>query len=89
LAPCLLTIKVILEKEELMPKVTVDEIEYNTEDLTETGKTILASLQFLESQMQKMRNEIAVYRTAQVSYVAALKVEIEKSDAKPLAEDNQ
>ena len=72
-----------------MPKVTVDEIEYNSEDLTETGKATLASLQFLESQMQKMRNEIAVYQTAQMSYVAALKVEIEKSDAKPSAEKDQ
>lgn len=72
-----------------MPKVTVDEIEYNTEDLTEAGKATLASLQFLENQMRNMRNEIAVYRTAQMSYVAALKVEIEKSDAKPLAEKDQ
>jgi hypothetical protein len=49
-----------------MPKITVDEVEYNTEDLTETGKATLASLQFLEGQMQRMRNEIAVYRMAQL-----------------------
>lgn len=72
-----------------MPKVTVDEIEYNTEDLTETGRATLASLQFLEGQMKKMRNEMAAYRTAQNSYVAALKAEIEKSDIKPLAEENE
>mgnify|MGYP005651043645 FL=1 len=72
-----------------MPKVTVDEIEYNTEDLTETGRATLASLQFLEGQMIKMRNEMAVYRTAQNSYVAALKAEIEKSDIKPLIEEKE
>ena len=72
-----------------MPKVTVDEIEYNTEDLTETGRATLASLQFLEGQMKKMRNEMAAYRTAQNSYVAALKAEIEKSDIKPLAEEDE
>jgi hypothetical protein len=72
-----------------MPKVTVDEIEYNTEDLTETGRATLASLQFLEGQMKKMRNEMAVYLTAQNSYVAALKAEIEKSDIKPLAEEDE
>ena len=72
-----------------MPKITVDEVEYNTEDLTETGKATLASLQFLEGQMQRMRNEIAVYRMAQVSYVAALKAEIEKSDIKPLLRNDQ
>ena len=69
-----------------MPKITVDEVEYNTEDLTETGKATLASLQFLDSQMQKISNEIAVYRTARISYIAALRAEIKKSDIEPLTE---
>jgi hypothetical protein len=73
----------------MMPKVTVDDIEYNTEDLTDTGRATLASLQFLESQMQKMRNEMSVYQVAQLSYVAALKVEIEKSDVKPISRKDQ
>ena len=60
-----------------MPKFTVEGIEYNTEDLTENGKAQLASLQFLEVQMNKLQSEIAVYQTARNSYVAALKVEIE------------
>ena len=72
-----------------MPKVTVDDIEYNTEDLTETGRATLASLQFLENQMQQMRNEMSVYQVAQLSYIAALKVEIEKSDVKPISRKDQ
>ena len=60
-----------------MPKITVDGIEYNTEDLTENGKAQLASLQFLEVQMNKLKSEIAVYQTARNSYVAALKAEID------------
>lgn len=72
-----------------MPKVTVDDIEYNTEDLTETGRATLASLQFLENQMQKVRNEMSVYRVAQSSYIAALKVEIEKSDVKPITQNDE
>ena len=72
-----------------MPKITIDNIEYNTEDLTENGKAQLASLQFLEVQMQKLRNEIAVYQTAQRTYLAALKAEIEKSGIKPISETNQ
>jgi phage host-nuclease inhibitor protein Gam len=68
-----------------MPKITIDYIEYNTEDLTENGKAQLASLQFLEVQLQKLRNEIAVYQTAQRTYLAALKAEIEKSGVEPLA----
>ena len=61
-----------------MPKITVEGIEYNTEDLSENGKSQLASLQFLEVQMNKLKSEIAVYQTARNSYVAALKAELEK-----------
>lgn len=72
-----------------MPKINIDNIEYNTEDLTENGKAQLSSLQFLEAQLQKLRNEIAVYQTAQRAYVAALKAEIEKADIKPVATEAQ
>ena len=61
-----------------MPKIIVDDIEYNTEDLSENGKAQLASLQFLQVQMNKLKSEIAVYQTARNSYLAALKVELEK-----------
>ena len=37
-----------------MPKMTVEGTEYNTEDLSENGKAQLASLQFLEVQMNKL-----------------------------------
>ena len=39
-----------------MPKITVDGIDYNTEDLSDNGKAQLASLQFLEVQMAKLNN---------------------------------
>ena len=60
-----------------MPQVNIDGVEYNSEDLTENGKAQLASLQFLEVQMNKIKSEIAVYQTARNSYVAALKAELE------------
>jgi hypothetical protein len=64
-----------------MPKITVEGLEYNTEDLTDNGKAQLASLQFLEVQMKKLQNEIAVYQTARNGYVAALKAELVKTKA--------
>ena len=67
-----------------MPKITIDDIDYHTEDLTENGKAQLASLQFLESQMQKIRQEMAVYQTAQAAYAQALKAEIAKAGLEPL-----
>ena len=65
-----------------MPKITVDDIEYNTEDLSDNGKAQVASLQFLEVQMNKLQSEVAVYKTARNSYINALKNELEKSDKK-------
>lgn len=63
-----------------MPLITIDDIEYNTEDLTDNGKAQLASLQFLDVQMKKLQSEIAVYTTARNAYVAALKADLEKNN---------
>lgn len=63
-----------------MPKITIDNIEYNTEDLTDNGKAQLASLQFLEVQMNKLKSEIAVYETARSTYVGVLKAELGSSE---------
>ena len=52
-----------------MPKITVDGVEYNTEDLTDNGKAQLASLQFLEAQMKSKKRD-KVYNTAKNSYIA-------------------
>lgn len=61
-----------------MPKISIDGIDYNSEDLTDNGKAQLASLQFLEVQMSKLKSEIAVYQTARNAYVVALKADVEK-----------
>jgi hypothetical protein len=56
-----------------MPKITVDGVEYNTEDLSENGKAQLASLQFIEVQIKKLQAEIAVYETAKRGYITTFK----------------
>ena len=70
-----------------MPKLKLDDIEYNTEDLSERGKATLKSLQFLELQIQKLRNEIAIYNTAKQVYVAALATEIKDNGIEPLSQE--
>ena len=62
-----------------MPKITIDDIEYNSEDLSDNGKAQLASLQFLEVQMAKLKSEISVYNTAKNAYISMLKSELETS----------
>lgn len=63
-----------------MPKITVDGVEYNSEDLSDNGKAQLASLQFLDVQLAKLKNEISVYQTAKSAYLSALKAELEKTN---------
>ena len=63
-----------------MPKITIDGIEYNSEDLSENGKAQLASLQFLEAHVKKIDAEIAVYQTARNSFVATLKDELDNNE---------
>ncbi len=60
-----------------MVKITVDGTEYETEGLSTNGKAQLASLQFLEVQMQRLKNEISVYQTARQAYAAALKAHLD------------
>ena len=69
-----------------MPNIKINGLQYNTEDLSEQGKAQLASLQFLEVQMQKIRQEIAVYETAGAVYRASLKAEIEKVGIQPTSD---
>jgi hypothetical protein len=63
-----------------MPTITIDNTDYDTENLTENGKAQLASLQFLEAQMNKLKAQIAVYQTARSAYATALKNELAVSD---------
>jgi hypothetical protein len=85
LAHCSATIE---KRDDGMPKITIDDIEYHTEDLTENGRAQLASLQFLEGQMQKIRHEVAVYKTAQANYAQALQAEIQKAGLAPLKSED-
>ena len=66
-----------------MPKIKIDDLEYNTEDLTEKGLEQLRSLQFLETQMLHLRKEITVYKVAQSTYLSKLKAEIEELGIEP------
>ena len=61
-----------------MAKIKLDGVEYDTSKLSDNGKAQLASLQFLEVQMNKLKSEIAVFTTAKGVYSLALKEELEK-----------
>ena len=69
-----------------MPKIVIDEIEYNTENLTENGRGQLASLQFLQAKMIDIQNTLAIYRTAQKVYLSVLEEELKNTGITPISE---
>ncbi len=64
-----------------MAKIKIDDVEYDTDDMSDNAKAQVASLQFNEAHMNRLRNELAIADTAKIAYVNALKAELEKNDS--------
>jgi hypothetical protein len=67
-----------------MPNVLIDNIRYNSEDLSENGRALLFSLEFAQLQINKLEKEIATYELARKTYIANLTAEIEKEGIQPV-----
>ena len=61
-----------------MATITIDDKEYNLDDLSNQAKEQLASIQFVQGEMKKLEGQMAVYKTAQAAYTSALKAELEE-----------
>ena len=56
----------------MMPNFTIDDKEYDLDLLSDEAKGQLVSLQFVDSELQRLNNQIAVLKTARVAYIKAL-----------------
>lgn len=63
-----------------MPKFTVDGIVFHSEDLSDEGKAVIDSLQFLEHQMRTLRQQIEVYEAAKAALVDNLRTRLAPLD---------
>jgi hypothetical protein len=59
--------------------ITIDDVEYNLTELSEEAKAQVASIQFVESQLQQLNSEWAVSDTARIGYSNALRAELQKT----------
>ena len=57
-----------------MPKITIDDLDFNTEDLSEDGKLRIAQIEWIDSQISQKLQEISVIKTA----IARLEQEIKE-----------
>jgi hypothetical protein len=55
-----------------MTTIKIDEKDYELESLSEEAKAQLASLQFVDAELQRLNAQSAVYQTARVAYSVAL-----------------
>ena len=59
-------------------KITIDEVEYNLDELSDEVKDQLTNIQFVDIQIQQLNNELSVSDTARIGYTNALKAELAK-----------
>ncbi|WP_031596670.1 DUF6447 family protein [Ferrovum myxofaciens] len=56
-----------------MAKITIDNTEYEFDSLSDEAKAQLSSLQFVGTEMERLKAQIAVFQTARMAYSRALK----------------
>ncbi|NOQ64153.1 MAG: hypothetical protein GQ582_06535 [Methyloprofundus sp.] len=54
-------------------KIKIDGIDYSLDDLSDEAKAQIQSLQFVESEIARLKAQVAVASTARIAYQNALK----------------
>ena len=67
-----------MAEDEISNKITIDDLEYNLDELSDEAKAQLMNIQFVDAQLQQLNNELAVSDTARIGYTNALKGELAK-----------
>ncbi len=65
-----------MAKKDKQKMVNIDGIKYPLDKLSETAKSQLESIQFVDAQIQQLSNELAVADTARIGYTNALRSEL-------------
>jgi hypothetical protein len=58
--------------------INIDGTNYDLDSLSQTARDTIASLQFVEEQIQQKQNEWAIADTARIAYTFALKREAKR-----------
>jgi len=55
-----------------MPTIKIDNVDYDTDKLSDEAKAQLISLQFCDQEMVRLQAQAAAYQTARMAYAKAL-----------------
>jgi uncharacterized glyoxalase superfamily metalloenzyme YdcJ len=56
-----------------MPTIKIDNVDYETDKLSDEAKAQLVSLQFCDQELQRLQAQAAAYQTARQAYANALR----------------
>ena len=55
-----------------MPSINIDNVDYDTDKLSDEAKAQLVSLQFCDQELARLQAQTAAYQTARMAYAKAL-----------------
>ena len=55
-----------------MPTIKIDNLDYDTDTLSDDAKAQLVSLQFCDQELQRLQAQAAAIQTARIAYAKAL-----------------
>tara|TARA_B100001113_G_C20724246_1_gene455057 strand:- start:258 stop:440 length:183 start_codon:yes stop_codon:yes gene_type:complete len=55
-----------------MPEIKINEKSYDIDTLSENAKKQIVSLQFVQSEIQRLNAQLAAYKTAEIAYSKAV-----------------
>lgn len=62
-------------------KLIFDDVEYSLDDMSEQAKAQLINISFVDEELQRLNNELAVADTARIGYINALKRETSQKNS--------
>lgn len=60
--------------------ITIDGTEYNAADLSDNAKAQVTNLRVTDAEIEKLKQQLAIYQTARTAYARALSEELPKKE---------
>ncbi len=60
--------------------VTIDGTEYNVADLSENARNQVVNLRVTDAEIEKLKQQLAIFQTARTAYAKALSEELPKKE---------
>ena len=64
-----------------MTQIKIDNVDYDTDKLSDEAKAQLVSLQFCDQELARLQAQIAAYQTARMAYAKALQAALPAAPA--------